>query len=74
LTYAFSKKWDHLKAAQALHFAYYNFCWKHGSLKGITPAMKAGITDRVWALSDLLSEASRVGYNMQNIGRERTER
>ena len=25
LTYAFSKKWDNLKAALALHFAHYNF-------------------------------------------------
>lgn len=26
LTYAFSKKWDNLRAALALHFAHYNFC------------------------------------------------
>ncbi|MBI3696247.1 MAG: IS1 family transposase, partial [Acidobacteria bacterium] len=26
LTYAFSKKWENLKAALALHFAHYNFC------------------------------------------------
>jgi hypothetical protein len=25
LTYAFSKKWENLDAALALHFAYYNF-------------------------------------------------
>jgi hypothetical protein len=25
LTYAFSKKWEHLQAALALHFAFYNF-------------------------------------------------
>jgi IS1 family transposase len=55
LTYAFSKKWDHVKAALALHFAYYNFCRKHGSLKGATPAMRAGITDRVWTMGDLLA-------------------
>jgi hypothetical protein len=56
LTYAFIKKWDHLKAALALHLPYYNFCRKHGSLKGATPAMGAGITDRVLALGDLLSQ------------------
>jgi hypothetical protein len=33
LTYAFSKKWDNLKAALALHFAHYNFCRVHGSLR-----------------------------------------
>lgn len=53
LTYAFSKKWDNLKAALALHFAYYNFCRVHKTLKK-TPAMAAGITDRVWSLSELV--------------------
>jgi hypothetical protein len=55
LTYAFSKKWDHLKAALVLHFAYYNFCRKRASLKGAAPAMKAGITDRAWELKKLLA-------------------
>src|SRR6266446_206805 len=55
LTYAFSKNWDHLKAALASHFAFYNFCRKHSSLKGATPAMAAGIVDRVWGISDLLA-------------------
>jgi hypothetical protein len=53
LTYAFSKKWGNLKAALALHFAYYNFCRIHGSLR-ITPAMAAGIADHVWDLAELL--------------------
>lgn len=55
LTYAFSKKWGNLKAALALHFAFYNFCRKHSSLRGRTPAMAAGITNRVWTLGDLLA-------------------
>jgi IS1 family transposase len=54
LTYAFSKKWDNLKAALALHFAYYNFCRVHKTLKA-TPAMAAGITDHVWTLTELLT-------------------
>ena len=33
LTYAFSKKWENLQAALALHFAYYNFVRIHGSLR-----------------------------------------
>jgi hypothetical protein len=41
LTNAFSKKLDNLIAALALHFAHYNFCRIHGSLR-ITPAMAAG--------------------------------
>ncbi len=51
---AFSKKVENLWAAYALHFAYYNFCRIHRSLR-ITPAMEAGITDRVWMIADLLS-------------------
>ncbi len=53
LTYAFSKKWDNLKAALALHFAHYNFCRVHGSLR-ITPAMAAGITDHIWTIRELI--------------------
>jgi len=53
LTNAFSKKLSHLKAAVALHFAYYNFCRIHSSLR-ITPAMEAGLTDHVWSISELL--------------------
>jgi transposase-like protein/IS1 family transposase len=54
LTNAFSKKLPHLKAAITLHFAYYNFCRVHMSLKK-TPAMAAGITDHVWALADVFT-------------------
>ncbi len=39
-------RWENLRAALALHFAYYNFCRVHRTLK-MTPAMAAGITDRV---------------------------
>jgi IS1 family transposase len=53
LTYAFSKSWDNLKAALALHFAYYNFCRVHSALR-VTPAMEAGIADRIWAIGDLI--------------------
>jgi hypothetical protein len=54
LTYAFSKKWDNLKAALALHFAHYNFCRVHGALR-ITPAMAAGISDHIWTLGELIN-------------------
>jgi transposase-like protein/IS1 family transposase len=54
LTNAFSKKLANLKAAVALHFAYYNFCRVHSSLR-VTPAMEAGITDHVWTIVELLS-------------------
>ena len=54
LTNAFSKKWENLRAAIALHFAYYNFCRVHSSLR-VTPAMEAGLTDHVWTLEELVS-------------------
>ena len=54
LTNAFSKKLVNLKAACALHFAYYNFCRVHQTLR-VTPAMEAGLTDHVWELKQLLA-------------------
>jgi len=54
LTNAFSKKLANLRAACALHFAHYNFCRVHSSLR-LTPAMAAGITDRVWEITELLT-------------------
>jgi transposase-like protein/IS1 family transposase len=54
LTIGFSKKWDNLKAALALYFAYYNFVRIHSSIR-CTPAMEAGITKTVWTLRDLLT-------------------
>jgi IS1 family transposase len=54
LTNGFSKKWENLKAALALHFAYHNFCRRHQTLKGIMPAMAAGIAGHVYTLGELL--------------------
>lgn len=54
LTNAFSKKWENLKAALALHFAYYNFCRIHKTIR-CTPAMEAGIANTVWTVKDLLT-------------------
>jgi hypothetical protein len=42
--------------AVALHFAYYNFCRVHSSLR-ITPAMEVGITYHIWTIAELLSLA-----------------
>ena len=54
LTLGFSKKLLNLKAAVSLHFAYYNFCRVHSSLR-VTPAMEAGLTDHIWTIAELLS-------------------
>src|SRR3970040_1394278 len=61
LTNAFSKKVENHAHAIALHFVAYNWCRPHGTLtkkaRGIhtTPAMAAGLTNRVWTLADLVS-------------------
>jgi len=53
LTNAFSKKLYNLECAVALHFMYYIFCRIHQTLR-MTPAMKAGVTDRLWDIDDML--------------------
>lgn len=53
LTNAFSKKIENHTAAVALHTMFYNFVRIHQTLR-VTPAMAAGITDRVWDVSDLV--------------------
>lgn len=57
LTNAFSKKWENLKAVLALHFAWYNFCRIHKSLR-VTPTMEAGITNHIWSMEELIGEAT----------------
>lgn len=53
LTNAFSMKLEDMKAACALHFAHYNFCRAHSTLR-VTPAMAAGISSEIWTLERLL--------------------
>ncbi len=55
LTNAFSKKLDNHLHALALYFAFYNFCRIHKTLK-VSPAMAAGITDRLWSLEDIVAK------------------
>lgn len=54
LTNAFSKKFQSHVHALGLYFAFYNFIRIHKTLR-VTPAMQAGITDRVWSLEDIVS-------------------
>jgi IS1 family transposase len=61
LTNGFSKKAENHAHAVSLYFMHYNFCWVHSTLTkakgGVhqTPAMAAGITDRVWKIEDILA-------------------
>jgi hypothetical protein len=54
LTNAFSKKFENRWAALCANFGYCNVSRFHKTLR-VTPAMEAGLTDKVWALSDLLA-------------------
>ena len=54
LTNAFSKKIENHVAALALHYMRYNFVRIHQTLR-VTPAMAAGLTDRVWGIEDLVA-------------------
>ena len=54
LTNAFSKKFENHCHALALYFMFYNFIRIHKTLR-ITPAMAAGLTDRVWSLEDVIA-------------------
>ena len=52
LTNAFSKKVENHAHAVALHMMYYNFVRIHKTLR-VTPAMAAGVSDRLWEIEDI---------------------
>ena len=67
-SYALSKDWDTHRAATAFRYFGYNFCWpvrtlrvrgEHGRWQKRTPAMAAGLADRVWSLSDWVTYPAR---------------
>lgn len=55
LTNGFSKKLENHIHALALYFVHYNFCRIHKSLR-TSPAMAAGISDRLWSLEDVVAK------------------
>jgi hypothetical protein len=54
LTNAFSRKIENHSAAVALYYFAYNFINIHRTLR-VTPAMTAGVTTRLWEVSDLVA-------------------
>ena len=54
LTNGFSKKVENHAAAVSIHFAHYNFVRRHQTLR-VTPAMAAGVTNRLWDIGDLVA-------------------
>jgi IS1 family transposase len=49
----FSRKIENKRAALALHFCYYNFCRISPPIR-VTPAMEAGITNRIWEIEEIV--------------------
>ena len=60
LTNAFSKKAENHEHMMALYFMHYNFVRIHQTLK-ITPAMAAGVTDKLWEMSDMVKVLEEIG-------------
>lgn len=54
LTNGFSKKVENHAAAVALYYFSCNFIKIHGTLR-TSPAMAAGVTNRLWEVSDLVA-------------------
>jgi IS1 family transposase len=62
-SYGFSKAWGAHRAATMFSYFSYNFCWAvrtlrikaDGRWRRRTPAMAAGLADRVWSLSEWLA-------------------
>jgi hypothetical protein len=72
LTNGHSKKLDNHAAATSLHFMHYNFCRPHMTLSRgahrVTPAMAAGVTDRVWTMKDLVALLGERAGRVRKIG------
>jgi hypothetical protein len=54
LTNASSKKVENHCRSLALYFLYCNFVRIHKTLK-VTPAMQAGVSDRLWSVEDIVA-------------------
>ena len=54
LSNGFSRKLENHAAATALNYFAYNFIKIHRTLR-MSPAMAAGVTDRLWDVSDLVA-------------------
>jgi hypothetical protein len=53
LSNAFSKKAINHAHMMAIYFMHYNFVCIHQTLK-VTPAMAAGVTDKLWEMVDMV--------------------
>jgi IS1 family transposase len=54
LALGFSKKYENHCHMVALYAVWYNFVKQHKSLKGLTPAMAAGVSKTLWSVGDIV--------------------
>jgi hypothetical protein len=62
LTNAFSKKFENHAHMVAIYTVWYNWVRIHKTLR-VTPAMQAGLTDRVWDFAEIVDLMDRVNEN-----------
>ena len=67
LTNAFSKKVENHAYAVALHIMYHNFVRIHQKLR-MTPAMAAGVSDRLWEIGDIAKLVEAVEAPAKKLG------
>jgi hypothetical protein len=53
LTNAFSKEFENHMHMVALYTVRYNYVKQHKSLKGLSPAMAAGLSDTLWSVASI---------------------
>jgi hypothetical protein len=53
LALGFSKKFENHCHMVALYAVWYNFVKQHKSLNKLSPAMAAGVSDRLWSVDDI---------------------
>jgi hypothetical protein len=70
LTNAFSKKITNHLATVAVYFMFYNFVRVHQTLR-VTPAMEAGVTNRLWTVIDMIRLLPPVVHNKRGPYKKR---
>ena len=73
LTNAFSKKVENHAHSMALFTTYYNFVRIHKTLR-VTPAMAAGVSDRLWEVSDIVALVEAAEAKPEKRGPYKTRR
>ena len=53
MTNAFSKRFENNMHMVALYTVWSNYVKQHKNLKGLSPAMSAGLSETLWSMTDL---------------------